>query len=118
MGVGLECPLGLWSPPRALREGKQTWFEPCTFLGGKWKGSRKWEGGSKTQPQILSEIHSWPHPIPGGGKLGQDRLHKARGIANKGRDLATPISFPSKTDQEPREVGMGTGEFGEKQITG
>ncbi|KAB0399800.1 hypothetical protein E2I00_002663, partial [Balaenoptera physalus] len=81
---GEKCPLVGSNVPWAFMQG-----EIATILAG--------------------DVKSWPHPIPGGGKLGQDRRHKARGIANKGRDLATPIPFPSKTDQEPREVGMGTG---------
>lgn len=41
-GMGLEHPLGAQSPliePRwELREGKQTWFEPCTFLERQMEG--------------------------------------------------------------------------------
>lgn len=105
-----ECPLEFWAPLAESRlEPSQSWEKannPGVNLVLSWEASGtrvEYRREEAKQPVIWSEIHSWPHPIPGWGKLGQDSSHQ--GISEEGSRLGTPLTpLPSKGEQEGREV--------------
>lgn len=98
-GMGVNCPSGLWAPwlrPDGSPPGAQGRQTPGLNLVLSWEvnGRRVGHRREKAQPSILAEIHPLATPHSWSGQVGQDGPHRARGIANEGRDLATPHPAP------------------------